>query len=386
MTSNEWSVPESEVLASIREILDEGRDAVLATVIGVEGSAYRRPGAKMIVDDETGALGSITAGCLEDEVFELASEVLADGSPRVETYDLMEDEDDVWGLGVGCNGIIDILLEPLDASYEPAIEAIEANERIGVITVVDGDEATTGSRAYYRPGEGLTVETGTFPNWLLDALADPAATLVEDGGSDTIRIETEAGSAEVFIDGLEPAPELVVLGTGHDVGPVVELGAKNDFRTTVIGFRGAADLEDRFPHADAIKRTSPANLADIHDFGPDTYVVVMTHNFIDDRLAIDALVDTDVAYIGLMGPHDRFEEMLEDFAEEGRTFTEDELDRIYTPIGIDLGGGSPYQIATSIVAEVLAVANDRTPKHLRVREGPIHDRVTVEAANPEVSD
>lgn len=381
MTEGDWSVPETDVLASMRDLLDAGRAAVVATVVGVEGSAYRRPGAKMIVEEGGGGLGHITAGCLEDEVFALAAEITEAGAPRIETYDLMEDENDVWGLGVGCNGIIDILLEPLDESYQPAIDAFEAGEPIGVITALSGD-VPLGAKAYYR-GETVEVEEG-FPDWLADAVTEPAAKLVTEGGADTVHIDTPDGTAEVFIDGIRPAPDLVVYGSGHDVGPVVELGKKNDFRVTVVGFRGGVALEDRFPDADAVTVTSPTNAGTAVDVDEDTYTVVMTHNFIDDRLVMESLVDTPTPYIGLMGPRERFEEILEEFEAEGRTFTDAELDAVYTPIGLDLGGGSPYQIATSIVAEVMAVANDRDPKHLKEREGPIHERTTVET--PEISD
>ena len=375
MSEQDWSVPETEVLTSIRTLLDEGRDAVVATVVDVEGSAYRRPGAKMLVEEGGEGLGHITAGCLEDEVFELTADVLAAGEPRIETYDLMEDDDDVWGLGVGCNGIIDILLEPLDESYRPAVEAFEAGERVGAITVLAGD-APMGAKAYFRNGS-LEVHSEGFPDWLADAVAGPAEQLVADGASDSIDVETADGRAEVFVDGIEPTPDLLVFGSGHDVGPLVELGRKNDFRVTVVGFRGAADLEERFPHADEVIATSPAKVADAIETDPSTYAVVMTHNFIDDRLTVEALLDAGVPYVGLMGPHERFEEMLEEFEAEGRTFDAGELEAVYTPIGLDLGGATPYGIATSIVGEVLAVHNGREPKHLREREGTIHERVEV---------
>ena len=109
----------------------------------------------------------------------------------------------------------------------------------------------------------------------------------------------------------------------------------------------------------------------------------MTHNFIDDRLTVEALLDSPSPYIGLMGPHDRFQEMVEAFDESGRSLDDGDLDRIYTPIGLDLGGGSPYQIAHSIVAELLAVVNERTPKHLRDREGNIHERIELDEGSDE---
>lgn len=377
MIDREWSVPETDVIASIRDLLEEERPAVVATVVDVEGSAYRRPGAKMVVEQGGGGRGHITAGCLEDDVLALADDVLAADEPRVETYDLMNDEDDVWGLGVGCNGIIDVLLEPVDSSYEPVATAIERGEPIGIVTGLDGD-VELGARAYYRDGSIEMVSDGDgFPEWLATVIAEPAAALVEAGRSDSVTVETDDGTATVFVGGLRPPPHLVVFGTGYDVGPVVELARKNGFRVTVVGFRGAVDLTERFPAADERVSTSPAAVTEALSLDAETYAVVMTHNFVDDRLTVDELLSTAVPYVGLMGPRERFEEMLEEFDAEGRRFEAVELERLYTPVGLDLGTGSPYGIAQSIVSEVLAVANGREPRHLDEREGPIHDRTDV---------
>ena len=373
MSTNDWSVPETDVFDRIRTALDDGSPAVLATVTAVEGSAYRRPGAKMLLDPDGGGTGSITAGCLEDEVRALAEDVLADGAPRVETWDLTGD-DDVWGLGVGCNGVITVLLEPLTESYRPVVEARLAGDPIGVATVVGGERPDTGvgNRAYYRPDEGFE---GDLPESVYERLTGSTASLVESGKGETVTVETDDGTLEVFVEGVRPSPELVVFGSGHDVGPVVELAKLVDFRVTVVPFRGGHADSGRFPGADEVVSASPRDVAEFREWDEDTYAVIMSHNFLDDRIALERLLETPVEYIGLMGPKKRFEEMREEFAEEGRSFTEDELDRIYTPIGLSLGGDTPYQIAYSIVGELLAVANDRTPEHLSRREGPIHDRV-----------
>jgi xanthine dehydrogenase accessory factor len=200
-----------------------------------------------------------------------------------------------------------------------------------------------------------------------------------DGATAGDGADSDSDSVSVFVDGLAAPADLVVVGTGHDVGPVAELGAKAEFRVTVVGFRGAAARRERFPAADRVVSTSPARMTEAYDFDANTYVVVATHNFVDDRLAVEALLDTEVPYVGLMGPRERFEEMREEFAAEGVSFTDAQLDRLYTPVGLDLGGGSPYQIALSVVSEALAVANDREPRHLREREGTIHDRVELSA-------
>jgi xanthine dehydrogenase accessory factor len=382
MTEKNWSVPETEVVQRIRDRLDAGETAVLATVVGVEGNAYRRPGAKMLLDEDGTGIGSITAGCLEDEVADVADRVRETGRPEIVTYDLMEDDEDVWGMGVGCNGIIDVLLEPLTESYRPAVEAFEAGRDVAICTALDAvGELERGDRAYYYPDAGtLATPDGDADAWPTGALSDAAAELAERGRSDVVDVDADDGTLSVFVDGLAAPPALVVFGTGHDVAPVTELAAKSDFRVTVVGFRGAVDLEERFPEAHRTLTTSPARIGEELDLDDGTYAVVMTHNFVDDRIAIETLLDSPVPYVGLMGPRERFEEMFEDFDEEGRTFEESELSSLYTPVGLDLGGGSPYQIAHSIVAEALAVHNGRAPQHLKTREGPIHDRVSLDAS------
>lgn len=375
MTTSDWNVPEPEVLKRASDLLDRDGDAVLATIVDVEGSAYRRPGAKMLISPEGSGIGHITAGCLEDEVRQLAEKVREAGEPRLETFDLRpEAEDDVWGLGVGCNGIIDILLEPLDASFAPALSAIESGEDIGVLTVIGGpEEGQIGARGYFDPiDDNLRSDTSIFDD-LRPSLDGPLEELTARGKGDTV----EVGDWRIFIDGIQAPTDLVVIGTGHDVAPIAELGYKVGYRVTVIGYRGGTAEADRFPAAHEVISTSPAQLREAFPFDSDTLVVVATHNFVDDRLTIEELLETPVEYIGLMGPDERFENMLEEFAEEGRTFDAAELQRIHTPVGLDLGGGSPYEIAVSIISEVLTVDNDRPPAHLSDKSGPIHDRQPV---------
>ena len=393
--SNNWSVPETEVVQRARERIEGGGGGdVLATIVAVTGNAYRRPGAKMLLDPEGGGVGAITPGCLEDELVKAAESVRERGRPELVTYDLMEDdEDSVWGLGVGCNGRFDVLLEPLDGGYAPAVEALDNGRDIGVLTVVDGaGPLELGDRAYVHPADlrlvvaadaGATngdddAEAADWP----ESLVAPAAELARSGKADTVTVETAAGPVSVFVDGMAAPPELLVFGTGHDVGPVTELAAKNDFRVTVVGFRGAVDLAERFPAADETVTMSARDVGSDLDLTDRTYAVVMTHNFLDDQFAVEALLDAGVPYVGLMGPNERFEEMLEAFEEQGVSFDDDALEALYTPIGLDLGGGSPYQIAHSIVAEAMAVSNDRDPGHLREREGHIHDRIDADADLP----
>jgi xanthine dehydrogenase accessory factor len=376
----DWSVPETAVMSAIERALDADDEAVLATIVDVEGNAYRRPGAKMVVSEAGAGVGSITAGCLESEVREMATEIRNAGGQQVERFDLTGD-DDVWGLGLGCNGIIDLLFEPLTETYRRIVDAYQAGTDTVVVTVVDSETDAVGAAdRLIAPDGDLTAADvdadGEFPAWLVDALAEPVETLHATGQSDTITVERDGDSVQVFVDAITAPSELVIFGTGHDVGPVAELGRKMDYRVTVAGFRGGQTADERFPNADRVVSTSPADVDETLDLDGDTYAVVMTHNFIDDQIAVETLLDTDVPYIGLMGPDERFQEILDAFDGE---ITGADLDRVYTPIGLDLGGGTPYQIAMSILAEVEAVANGRDPKHLRERTSPIHERLEIEA-------
>lgn len=385
MTAGDWSVPETKVMDTIADVITD-ESAALATIVAVEGSAYRRPGAKMLIADQSEGVGSITAGCLEDEVLSIAESVLEDGNPRIEQFDLTG-EDDVWGLGVGCNGVIDILVEPLDEQYRSIVDAYQRGEDSTVLTVIDSDtdKVERGDRliAYLQKevgdGDNIISKTAGWPDWLLESVWESTSPLLKSNTSDNIIVEHDGKRIKVFIDSVTAPPHLVIFGSGHDVAPVAQLAKQVDFEVTVASFRGANADPERFPAADEVISTSPATIRDTIDFDADTYAVVMTHNFLDDRIALEALLETPTEYIGLMGPRERFKEMRDDMADNGRTFSEDELNRIYTPAGLDLGGGTPYHIAQSIVAEVTTVHHDRELKHLKEREGTIHGRSPVDA-------
>jgi xanthine dehydrogenase accessory factor len=377
-----WSVTRAELFDSLREYRDRDADAVVATVVDVEGSAYRRPGAKMVIDPGTESLGAITAGCLEGPVTDLASEVLAEGSPRVHTFDLMDDEE--WGLGLGCNGIIDILLEPLDGSWDRPLADLERGRELATVTAVESTDAdvTVGDRAYVAT-EGQRhdpVDRRSLPETVLDAATDRVAGLRAERESATVTVDTDDGTVTLFVDWLAPAPELLLFGNQNDVHPVARVGREAGFRVVVASARGGRSDPDQFPDAHEVRATRPMEIDEVVDLPERTYAVVMSHNMLEDRMAVAALLDTPVPYVGLMGPRERFEELRDALAaEEDRELTAEELDRIATPVGLDVGGGEPIQIAISIVAEALAVHNGRDGGRLKEREGPIH-------ARPQVSD
>lgn len=365
MVGEGWVVPTHELVDSIGTLVDSDEQGTLITVLSVDGSAYRRPGAKMLLTEDGTQVGSVTAGCLESQFVDIATSVLESERPRVETFDLTG-EGDTWGLGVGCNGVVTFLFEPLTDAYAPVGAAIAADESLALVAALGDDDDVT-VRGVFTASNGFETSFRDLPGETLDELRPQLHNALENGTADFY----DTGDERVFVDGVVPPPRLLVFGDGTDVQPLVEAGTKNGFRVDVVSFRGASNASERFAGAHAVHTVSAPEVATALALDSDTYAVVMSHNFVDDSLAFQALLDSPVPYIGLLGPRDRFEEMLADL---DLVLSEGDRQRIYTPVGIDLGGGTPYQIAHSIVAEVLAVHNGREVGHLSDREGPIHDR------------
>lgn len=370
-----WAATRLDLFERIERTLDgDAHDELaVATVVGVDGSAYRRPGAKMVLDDDGSTYGAVTAGCLEGPLQDVARDVLADGSPTVVTFDLTDD--DGWGLGLGCEGIVDVLVEPLDPSWREPVDAFGRGEPVTFVTAVDGtDEVPVGSRAIvHADGSTTRPENGpALPAPLLDRVASDARELAADGGAERRSVRTDADTVELFVDGIEPATRLVIFGGQPDVRPVTRLARDVGLDVTVATARGGQADADAFPRAGRVVATHPTDLGDLVD--ERTYVVIMSHNLLDDRLALESLLETSVPYVGVMGPRERFERLCEQLREDGVELTAADTERIATPVGLDLGGGEPVQIAMSIVAEVLAASNGRTGGRLCDRAGPIHDR------------
>ncbi|MDS0261117.1 XdhC family protein [Haloarcula sp. S1CR25-12] len=373
MQRTNWSAPEPVFRRRLRDRFGTDDAAAVATVVDVRGSAYRRPGAKMLFEG-TAATGSITAGCLETDLADASRRVRESGEPELRSYDLTSDESETWGLGVGCEGVVTVLLEPLSERYRPVVEAFGDRRHLGVLTVLADETGPLepGSRAYYRPETG-TLEPrdgSTRDAWGGQTLLERADELVARGRPAVTTQTSDGRSLRVFVDVVEPVPELVVFGSGHDVGPVVHAGTDAGFRVTVVGFRGGVDMAARFVDADRTLTTAPARIDERLDLTERTYAVVMTHNFVDDCLTVERLLASPAPYIGLLGPTDRYEKLVAELDPSPGT----DLERVYAPVGLDLGGGSPHQIAQSIAAELLAVRNGKTPTHLRTADGPIHER------------
>jgi xanthine/CO dehydrogenase XdhC/CoxF family maturation factor len=365
----------SQILARAALLADAGRQAALATVVRIQGSAYRRPGAKMLVADDGAVTGGVSGGCLEADVRENGLAVLHSGVPRLLHYDTGDDDGTVWGLGLGCNGAVDIFVQPATTALARALGArlrtlLDGEAPFAVATAVAAPAERAadvlGRSVVVAPDDGPAGSTGdaAVDRWV----ATNAAELLAAGES----VLHAAASLQVFVEVLTPPPRLLVFGAGDDAMPLARYARDAGFRVTVVDHRPAYLAPERFVEGILLRQArAEQGLADL-PLGRDTYAVVKTHALHHDREWVRCLIESPVAYVGILGPRARTEEILSQLGVPAEPAEPAGGGRVFGPVGLDLGADGPEQIAVSIVAEVLALRAGREPRHLRDTEGAIH--------------
>jgi xanthine dehydrogenase accessory factor len=310
--------------------------SVLATLAAVEGSSYRRPGARMLVTAGRARIGSISGGCLEEDLIERSARVAASGRAELVVYDTTAENDVVWGVGLGCHGVVRILLEALPVRPAWAC-AVADNLRAG--------RATDLAVVWQDP----RVPLGT-------RLGDTAT----------------AGLPCVFRERVEPPTSLAIFGAGDDARPLARMALELGWRVTVADPRPAMLTEARFPAVFALVLGPADELVARAAPLPGSLAVVMTHHYRHDLPLMSHLLPLPLAYLGLLGPKRRSERILAELAARGLNVTAEMLARLRAPVGLDLGADAPEGVALSIIAEMTAVLSGRDGRPLRERDRPIH--------------
>jgi xanthine/CO dehydrogenase XdhC/CoxF family maturation factor len=330
----------AEIVDRAIALASAGRRAALATVVRIEGSSYRRPGAKFLIEDDGATLGGVSGGCLEADVRDVGLSVIQTGVPRLLHYDTGADDRTVWGLGLGCNGEVDIFVQP--ATEPGTLEALrqirtrlDGASGFAIVTTVGGES-----------GDGRMMVADLTPR-------------------DTRPRVESRGSEKVFTEILTPPPDLIVCGAGDDSRPLVACASEAGLAVTVVDHREAFLAPARFPSAKRrLCLRADAAIGQVAVI-PGSLVVIKTHSFAHDRDWLEVFLGTSATYIGLLGPRTRADELLGLLGVTGD-------DRVFAPVGLNVGADGPEQIAISIVGELLAVLARQQPGHLREKGLAIH--------------
>ena len=360
-----------------------GERCALATVVSVEGSSYRRPGARMLVGEGGKSTGTISAGCLESDVVEHAKRVIRAGKAVLVEYDTASTSDEMaWGLGLGCNGVVRVLVEPLEPG-SPYVEALRRSceAHAAPASVATVYQHTPSGAARIEPGARLVInEEGEVGR---EKLSDDAAAMLAgevralplgEAASGAHSFDWDGAAVKVFVETLLPPVPLVVFGAGHDALPVVDLARSLGWQTEVVDPQARPASRSRFASADRVTLARPEDVAAQVSITPRTLTLLMSHNYSHDLALLRFLLASPARYIGVMGPRKRTERMLSELAsgEDPSRFQEADLARLHSPAGLDIGANAPAEIALSIVAEMRAVLDGRRGGSLRERRGSIH--------------
>ena len=359
-----------EIIKYFESAQAKSTKTVLATVVDVQGSSYRLPGARMLIGEGGEMLGTVSGGCLEADVLERASRVLETGAAEVFTYDTTGQEDSVFSLNMGCRGKIRILLERPKFEFINFFQDLYKTRRRGLAATLINPK-TEASRAGARlifDEENLISsdfnlsETDSLTADCLAALRDKKSKL----------LETDLG--EFFLEFVPSPVSLIIFGAGADAIPVAETAKSLGWRVCVIDHRAAFATKERFAAADEIILIRAENLKENVTIDETTVAVVMSHNYEHDKNILRFLLNSNVRYVGALGPKRRTENILRELSEAGETFSAGQLEKLYAPIGLDIGADTPESIALSIVAEIKSVLAVRSGGFLRRRKGSIYNR------------
>jgi len=359
-----------EILQSYTQATKEGKRTALATVVKVEGSSYRRPGARMLVTDDGLLTGAISGGCLEGDALRKALSAIVQQQNKLVTYDTTDEDDAKFGVQLGCNGIVHILFEPINASDElnpiqllkmleaertPAVQvtlfSLNNNQQLGTTLLLRGDQTFTAKQTT------LTKELET-----------DATEVLTEKISVFKSYEFNGQSLDAFIEYTAPPIALIIAGAGNDAQPLAAMANLLGWQTTIADGRPTHATQQRFATADQIIVSKPEHLLSQLKIDEQTAFVLMTHNYNYDLALLNELLKIKVNYIGVLGPKKKLHRMLDELNIDPNT----DLSNVYGPVGLDLGAETAEEIALSISSEIKTVFSGSSVKSLKDKATAIH--------------
>jgi xanthine dehydrogenase accessory factor len=363
----------SEILKAHSQARAAGKKTALATVVKVEGSSYRQPGARMLVSEDGLLTGAISGGCLEGDALRKALLSIHQQQNKLITYNTSNEEDSELGLQLGCNGIVHILFEYInDEVYNNPIQLLQQLELerkdavVATIFSLKRQAIQQGTILFYRENQEPIYSS----NSTLTILEDVKEAL--NAKTTLIKKLHDNQENEVLADYINPPVSLVIVGAGNDVQPLVKMISLLGWEITIGEGRATHATKKRFPEAKQIFVVKPEQLLENIIIDEQTYFVLITHNYKYDLAVLKLLIKTNCNYIGVLGPKTKLNRMLDDLNNEGIQLTDEKLNTIYGPIGLDLGAETSEEIALSIVAEIKAVMSGKQGTSLKYKTEKIH--------------
>jgi xanthine/CO dehydrogenase XdhC/CoxF family maturation factor len=358
------------ILAYDKAVL-QNKQTALATVVKVEGSSYRRPGARMLVTDDGKITGAISGGCLEGDALRKAQFSMFQQRNKLEIYDTTDEEDNNLGIQLGCNGTVYILFEPIKNGDQNnpvnLLKKVAQHRKDGVIVTLfnlNKNFEQIGTIAFVKETESYSGDNE------MTALIDEGRSALKQRNS-VVKDDANGSALYQFIP---PTTQLVVVGAGNDAQPLVEMAFLLGWDTIVVDGRQSYATTQRFPKATKICVTKPADILSCVNIDEQTAVVLMTHNYNYDLAALKQLVTTNCKYIGTLGPKKKLYNMFSDLTEKGAIVNDEMMQGVYGPVGLDIGAETSEEIALSVLSEIKAVFSQRKGSSLKERTTEIHNR------------
>jgi xanthine dehydrogenase accessory factor len=381
--------------------------AALATVVRVEGSSYRRPGASLLIGPDGRRLGSVSGGCLERDVENHAKAVLANGEPRLIIYDTRDDADVVFGTALGCGGLVEVFIERLPlqddrgpvARWDAAADRRETLVELMIVSAPASAPMSVGQRAWVDVNASATLSTDVDASKSAsanaDAESDPAtasliAALMSEGQSmidarqsGLVTHTTPGGDVRAFVRVIEPPVRLVICGAGDDAQPLARMAHTLGWRVWVVDHRAGFATRERFAEAERVEVTIAGTLPPALTLDPRTVAVIMNHHYPSDGAWLSALAPLPITYLGLLGARHRTARLLRDA--ELPPPGPGGLPHLFAPAGLDIGAEGPEGIALAMLAEMQSVIAGRHGGRLRESSSPIQQTPLEAAVSPSQS-
>ena len=354
--------------------------SALVTVVHLDGSSYRRPGARMLVNEDGIITGAISGGCLEGDAQKKALFTISEQKNVLFTYDTSKEDDSEMGIHLGCEGLIQVLFEKIDAEkvdnpIELLRKALSVRQKAVVVTLFDLDNKENeqlGTCVLLQEDGSISgnIPLSQFENSILNDLTE----VMKNEESVFKKYKSGQESVTAFFEFIHPPVSLVVLGAGNDAIPLMKFADVLGWDFRIIDRRDTHANTERFPLASQTLVANPDVALNYISYDKRTFFVLVTHSYKCDYYFLKSLCDADVPYVGILGPKKKLNRMLGELIDSGVALNEAKISTIFSPTGLDIGAETPEEIALSIIAEIQAVLKEKKGGMLTLKEEVIHSR------------